>query len=212
MKLTQKIVLFQFAILLGLSPNLWAQGIKPSPASRVDSQFPDTNLGPPGNIGAPVVNATPLPDGLNHRARDVSLDEVLAWRTQYEDLLGKDFALTGKRFGLPDTAQNGAVHSSVKVKKHVVEFYAQQSKLADVIVYPKEDEDVGIVRVLVKARLFCFRTGTWTNSTRDFFEARSLDGRNVLQFAIFPNGIRLERVMFLDSTTAKPCEPENVAP
>lgn len=207
----RKIILSQLVILLGLLPNLVAYGQKPSPSGAVP-RGPDLNLGPPASFGAPVVNAMPLPTGVRSHIREVSLDEVLAWRKAYDDLLGKDFALTEKRFGPLKTEQGGVIHSAVSVNNRRVEFSGEQNKLSVVTVYPR-DEDVAVVRVLVKAPVFCFRSGSWTGTgSGDFFEARSRDGRNILQFAISPYGIRLMRVVFLDSDTAKPCDPGRVAP
>jgi hypothetical protein len=193
LKRLREIPVFLLAVSLGLLPNVLAQGQKASPPSK-----PRSKAAPP-------------------RIREVSLDEVLGWRKPYEDLLGEDIAVTKERFGLPDRVEGSDIvySESAKTGNRLVRFFVSASpynKIVLVTVYPRDDEFLDFTNIFVRAPLFCFRTGTWTDTTHYFFEAQSRDGRNILQFAIVSDGLLLDRVIFLAGAAAKACDPGRVAP
>jgi hypothetical protein len=177
-----------FAISLGLLPSVLAQA--PSPSSTA-------------------------PKAAQQVVRDLSVDEVLGWRRQYDDLLGSDVGVAKEKFGPPDSVEGGyLVYSpSVKTGNRSVRFLPLDGKIAIVYISLNvNEEDLDVMNILVQAPLFCFRTGTWRGTTNNFFEAQSHDGRSLLQFRILQQDLVLDRVIFLAPAIAKPCDPGHVAP
>lgn len=147
--------------------------------------------------------------------RALTLDEVLGWRAAYEDLLGKDVAIAKERYGLPDHENESFIDysSSGRTEHRYLRFFVLDGKVGWVMVFLLPG-NLDITDVLIKAPLFCFSSGTWTDTTQNFFQAKSRDGRNVLQFGIYEDGyppyLLLDHVIF--QNVGSPCDPNREAP
>jgi hypothetical protein len=160
----------------------------------------------------------PQTDPVQRRIKQLGLDEVLSWRLEYEDLLGKGVAVVKERYGPPDTQdKSGAVYyfRSARTRNRYLKFDIGDGTVLGVSVFLNAqrdfpEEDLDIMKVLVKAPLFCFSSGTYADSTINFFNAELQDRRTVLQFTIGDDSLLFHRVMFF--VPGKPCDPRGGAP
>lgn len=187
---------FVFVISLGLQPSLFGQAQRKSPPS--------------------IAKPTTVP--LTVRA--LRLYEVLGWRTAYEDLLDKDIAVAKERYGPPDHENERFIDydsSNGRTEHRSLRFLVEDGKVRGVSVgppYQDYTDNLDVTEVLIKAPLFCFSSGTYTDTTQNVFQAKSRDGRNLLLFGINEDGnppyLFFDRVIF--ENVGSPCDPSREAP
>jgi hypothetical protein len=132
---------------------------------------------------------------------NLTVDEVLRWKaTHGGDLLGKDKDAVIARYGAPDpTSTETEMEYTAKASKALnrsTTFAVDGSKVSLIKVFVKEGDFLNVEEVIKKATLFTFETGTFTDTTMNYFSATTKDGRNVIQFVISDSGVSLRAVMF----------------
>jgi len=152
-----------------------------------------------------------------HRMRrapqTLTVDQVLAWRLPYDDLIGKDEQAAIETFGPPDREIPdwlGYRAGNPKTGPRKIDVLIEGGKVSGIKVFAGPNDDLGIEQIVQKAPIFCFSSGTYTDSTQQYFAARSVDGRSTLQFSIGGPSAHLHGVMFTNGDPA--CDPGRVAP
>jgi hypothetical protein len=85
----------------------------------------------------------------------------------------------------------------------------EERKISGVKIFAGPQDVLAIEQLVQKASIFCFSAGTFQDSTEQYFEAQSLDGRNTLQFAIDGHPARFRAAIFVKE--GRRCDPSNVA-
>jgi hypothetical protein len=137
----------------------------------------------------------------------LTVDDVLGWRVLFEDLLGKSKDVAIERFGPPDreTPERLDYDGNVKTQFRSLFVLLANDKIDTIKVFAHPWEVLPIEQVIEQAKNFCFRSGTFPNSTDDFFMATTIDTRNTIQFSISPSRIGLTGLIFDD--VALTCDP-----
>jgi hypothetical protein len=144
----------------------------------------------------------------------LTLNEVLAWKDIYGDLVGKNRDVAIERYGpaYQAEASSGSVllhwDASHKTAGREVQVLVSTSDPPDVIfaahVYPRADETLDVMEILRKAPLFEFESGVFSNSTDGHFSAKKRQAGNethtAIQFLVKEQGLVLERVYFFVDT------------
>lgn len=147
-----------------------------------------------------------------HPSTALDVDVVLAWRLQFEDLIGKDEGTVIERLGAADRTTSNWIGylPSAKTGSHKIDFLIENGRIAGVKVFPRPEDALQIDKVLQRAPVFCFSVGTYTDSTIEYLKAQSMDGRNTLQFSLGGRSIVFHAVMFRNEGPS--CDPNAVAP
>ncbi|HEY1205180.1 MAG: hypothetical protein ABSH46_18680 [Bryobacteraceae bacterium] len=131
-----------------------------------------------------------------------SVDEALALRGAYGDLLGKPREAVIERFGTPQTEDGrtlgwGEAPRTGNRSLLVIFDSANKGSLAQgVKVGARSTERLDVTEVLQKAPMFTFDTGTYTDTLLNYFTASTKDGRNAFQFDVTERGARFRYVIF----------------
>ena len=133
----------------------------------------------------------------------LSVDEVLAWRGTYGDLLGKPREAVIERFGTPQE-EDGPSLSWVKAQKTadrpLLVYFDSANKdsiVQGVKVGPRSAERLDVMEILQKAPMFTFDTGTYSDTLLNYFTASTKDGRNAFQFDVTERGAKFRYVIFI---------------
>lgn len=132
------------------------------------------------------------------QARQLSVDDVLGWRTIYGDIVGKAKDVAVERYG-PDYATDGSLvkwTASVKTGMRDVWILAPENTIFMVRVFPRLFEYIGVIDVLKKGPLFTYSSDTFSDSTRAFFDARAKNSGSTIRFAIYDFGLSFESALF----------------
>jgi hypothetical protein len=133
---------------------------------------------------------------------DLTVDEVLNWRASHGgDLLGKDKDAVTSRYGVPDPTSTGTrmeYTAEVKALDRATWFLINGAKVAAIKVHRKEGDFLNVEEVIKKATLFTFDTGTFHDTTSNYFTATTKDGRNIIQFVVSDSGVSLAAVMYVE--------------
>lgn len=114
------------------------------------------------------------------------------WRKQYADLLGRTKDAVIERHGEPNEVdEDGFLHydSSDKTSKRELSFWLHPKSSRIEVVKVDADpwnDSLDVRDVIKNASRFTFGTGTFRDSTRQFFTATTLDERATLEFLILP--------------------------
>jgi hypothetical protein len=144
----------------------------------------------------------------------LSIDEVLSWRSAYEDLLGKDSAVARERYGQPPHEYDNELDfdGSDKTDGHEISLFIRSGKVTAVKVFANPlSEYLDVLSVIVRAPNFCFSSGTFTDSTDNYFMAESKDGRNSLQFQLYEGATLVAFQAAIFDGEPIPCDPEHPA-
>lgn len=102
----------------------------------------------------------------------LSLEDVLAWRATYGDLLGKPREAVVERFGEPQREEGSALDWDAAPKTAnrwlIVGFDSadKHSLVQAVRVGSRSAEQLDVVEILKKAPMFTFETGTYRDAVR----------------------------------------------
>lgn len=145
------------------------------------------------NIRAAIRTMTVPP----HR---LTVDDVLAWRNTYGDLLGKPREALIERFGTPkdDDENSSDWNQSPKTRDRevAVVYNSVDTVVKAVKVFARRSESLDAVAVLRKAPVLKFETGTYKDSLQNYFIAETQDGRNLFQFDVAETGVKFRDMMF----------------
>lgn len=145
-----------------------------------------------------VVNLSPV-------SRSMTLDDVLAWRAKYADLLGKPKETAIERYGKPTVeeeellAWKNGLRTDGRQIMVLFKSVGTKTEIIMVKVFAKDDEVLDPMEILKKAYQFQFDTGTYEDSIKNFLVAQTKDGRNSFQFDICDNQVRFRAMMFSKS-------------
>lgn len=195
---------FVFVVLLGLLSNLFGQTQRTSPPA----------------IAKPKPTAPAI--------RELTVDEVLGWRSAIVDLLGNDLATATNRYGPPDEindfpAKEGApthieYEPSQKTDNRYLSLWAINRKVSNVTIFPASYERLDVQRVLLRGWEFCFSTGLTAISksgrTAGDFNATLRTGAAELNFSIEGTSILSTRLghitLYNRAGPTTPCTPQEV--
>jgi len=138
---------------------------------------------------------------LTSHPKALTVEEVLNWRAEVSDLLGKDPVLV--RQGFKDLTEKDGVLSVTLKSGRDARFSVKEGAVSDAKIYPKPGEDLPITAVILRGDVFDFEDGVYENSSERYFAAVTQDGRQVgIQFRVARDEVTFQRVVF--STTAMP--------
>jgi hypothetical protein len=66
------------------------------------------------------------------------------------------------------------------------------SKVTGIKMYRKQSDSLNVEEVIKRGTMFTFETGTFRDTTKNYFLATTKDGRNAIQFLISDSGVSLE--------------------
>jgi hypothetical protein len=136
------------------------------------------------------------------RQKVLSVEEVLNWRSEVSDLLGKDPALVRVRF--KDLNEKDGVLSVTLKSGRDVGFSVKDGVVADAKIYPKPGEDLPVTAVILRGDVFDFEDGVYENSSERYFAAVTQDGRQAgIQFRVTREKVTFQRVVFSTTAMAK---------
>ena len=161
------------------------------------------NDSPPALSGP---NATPSAQTQSKPAKtDLDIDTVLGWRHTYGDLIGKPKEAAVERYGQADGEEGEDTlqwNASTKTdNRNVVVVLADDAKAATITavkVYARPGESLEPIEVIRRATLFNFDSGTYKDTSTDYFMARTKDNRNAYQFDIKDGIVTFRRMLFID--------------
>jgi hypothetical protein len=141
----------------------------------------------------------------------LEVDDVLEWRTPFEDLFGKSKDVAVERFGPPDKQRETRLvyFGNAKTSFREIFVFVRNDRISGIKVFASPRELLPVDRVIMRAKMFCFSSGTFEDSTDDYFEADTADGRSSIQFTITPRGIGLAGVYF--SASPLECDPASIS-
>jgi hypothetical protein len=141
----------------------------------------------------------------------LTVDQVLAWRLPYNDLIGADEKVVVEKFGPPDRKIPNWISyfGGGKSQSRKIDLLIENGIVKAIRVFATPQDFLGIEQVIQRAPVFCFSSGTFTDSTVRYFSAQSVDGRDVLQFSINDRSARFHAVMFENEGAS--CDPRKVA-
>lgn len=126
----------------------------------------------------------------------LTIDGVFDWRQKYGDLLAKSREAATGRLGPSKREDQNRVFwdkSPATGNRGLVLHFdsdAKDSLSTKISVGARPDERLDVAEALKKAELFTFDTGTFSDSTRNYFSASTKDGRNILVFEETESGIK----------------------
>jgi hypothetical protein len=137
------------------------------------------------------------------------LDEILHLRYRFEDLFGKPAANLIERYGPPKRTESEDLYFA-STPEGWLGFHAalDNGKLFGVKLISSPLQTLDVRKVIQKAPMFCFSSGTFSSSATEYFNARTKDGKTHLQFTIDGTSISLSAVIYTQSGT--PCNPSEV--
>jgi hypothetical protein len=140
----------------------------------------------------------------------LDVDDVLAWKTPFADLLGKPKDVAVERYGAPDrqTETTLRYQGNAKTLFRSLIIFVANNTITSIKVFSHPWEALPIDRVIKRAKMFCFTSGTFEDSTDDYFSADTVDGRNSIQFTISQSNIDLTDISF-DNIPLE-CDPSRV--
>ena len=147
-----------------------------------------------------------------HSQTGLAVDQVLAWRLQYDDLIGKDEHAAIDRLGDPDRTIPDWIGylPSAKTNSRKVDILIENGKIKGVKVFAGPDDILDVEQVIQRAPVFCFAAGTYMDSTQRYLSAQSSDGRNTLQFSLGGRSVLFHAAMFQND--GPKCDPGKAAP
>ena len=140
----------------------------------------------------------------------LTVQDVLAWRDTYGDLLDRPrdaaierFQSEGKRDGTNGFHWAAGPRTDYRsVGVFCVDRGGTQTIFA-VRVHPKTNETMDVLGVIRLARQFTFGSGTFTDSVDEYFSAETVDRRNSLTFAVHGDDITFHSAVFASDVVAK---------
>lgn len=139
---------------------------------------------------------------LMSRTKGLNVEEVLNWRAEVSDLLGKDPVLVRQRFRESAGEKDGALSVTLKSGRDA-RFDVKNGVVSDAKIYPAAGEDLPIAAVILRGDVFDFEDGVYENSAERYFAAVTQDGRQAgIQFRVTRDQVVFQRVVF--SATAMP--------
>ena len=148
-----------------------------------------------------------------HGAQDVStrlsLEDVLHWRDKYADLLGKSKDAVVERYGKPtseeplssgidETMMWYEPSSKTEWRPLYVCLNNPLNQVTHVKIEAKDTDELDVLEVIRNGLLFDFGSGTFQDSAKSYFLAKTKDGRNAIQFDITSPRLKLAAVTFND--------------
>jgi hypothetical protein len=134
-------------------------------------------------------------------AKALTVEEVLNWRAEVSDFLGRDPVILRQRFA--DVKEEGGMLTATLRSGRDASFNVKDGLVADARVYPKPGEDLPITAVILRGDVFDFEDALYENSSERYFAAVTQDGRQVgIQFKVGRDDVTFQRVVF--STVAMP--------
>jgi len=161
-----------------------------------DRKMPDSDQ----DNSPKVLNVSPV-------SRSLTLDDTLAWRRRYADLLGKPKETAIERYGQPTSEEEKLTLTWKEGSKTegrqimvLLESVGTKTEIIAVKVFAKVDEVLDPMDILKKAHQFNFTTGTYEDTVKHFFIAETKDGRNSFQFEVSDNQVRFHSMMFFSKS------------
>lgn len=133
-------------------------------------------------------------------ARELTVDEAIAWKKPYAEYLGRNVSDVLKTFGIPAAERSARNYSyieyKIKEEDRTVGFSFLKDKpvVKNIYISSDKNEPLNINRVLVKAEMFSFYTGRYADSTGKYFNAQDTDG-NILQYTINESSLTFRRLI-----------------
>jgi hypothetical protein len=148
---------------------------------------------------------------LEKKPRSLVVEAILAWRLPFDDLIGKETRIAAERFGEPDFAIPGWIGylGSAKTGFRKIDMMIEGGKIIGVKVFARPQDTLEVEQVIQRAPIFCFSSGTYTDSTQRYMNAQSADGRNALQFSLGQNSVSFHAVLFKND--GQRCDPTAIA-
>lgn len=137
--------------------------------------------------------------------KEITVDEVFSWKTDYLKYLNKNVSVLLKDLGKPikeDLAESYSVYSydlGVSSRTYKFGFDKNGGRIEFFAIYPNDNEVLDINKVLVEAQIFTFKSGKYSDSTHKYFVAEDVDGNN-LQFTVNQSSLTFARLMFTKKT------------
>jgi hypothetical protein len=136
------------------------------------------------------------------RPKALGVEDVLNWRSEISDFLGKDPVLVRERFKSSLKEKDGVLGVTLKSGRDA-SFSVKDGVVSDAKVYPEPGEDLPLAAVVLRGDVFDFEDGVFENSSERYFAAVTQDGRQVgIQFKVTREEVTFQRVVF--SSTAIP--------
>lgn len=131
----------------------------------------------------------------------LSVDDVLAWRNTFGDLLGKSRQAVIERYGAPQKEDGASLSWDQGPRTGgrfvLVGFESAPGGVVQVMkVGALSTERFDTTEVLKKAPMFTFETGTYKDTLVHYFTASTKDGRNGFQFDITQSGPKFSYAIF----------------
>jgi hypothetical protein len=99
----------------------------------------------------------------------LTVEEVLNWRAEISDFLGRDPVIVRQRFS--DLKEHNGVLTATLRSGRDVSFSVKDGLVADARVYPKPGEDLPITAVILRGDVFDFEDALYENSSERYFAA-----------------------------------------
>lgn len=136
------------------------------------------------------------------RTKALTVEEVLNWRAEISDFLGRDPVIVRQRFS--DLKEKNGVLTVTLRSGRDASFSVKDGLVADARVYPKPGEDLPITAVIVRGDVFDFEDALYENSSERYFAAVTQDGRQVgIQFRVGHDDVAFQRVVFSSAAMPK---------
>ena len=140
---------------------------------------------------------------INDNIVTLSFNDILAWRDTYGDLLGKPKETAIERYGPPiEEEEKRALKWKASEKTNgrpillVTSNVGSDASILGVKVFKKDNENFDPIEIIKKANLFYFESGTYIDSTQNYFTAETKDRRNSFQFNISDNDVKFLAAIF----------------
>lgn len=141
------------------------------------------------------------------------MDQVLAWRLPYDDLIGKDEHAAIERLGDPDHSIPDWISylPSAKTGSRKVDVLIENGKIQEVKVFAEPDDILEVKQLIQRAPFLALRRAPiYMDSTQRYLSAQSADCRNTLQFSLGGRSVLFHAVMFRNK--GHKCDPGKAAP
>lgn len=178
-----------FIIVVILSASMGALGASAFARYRVTHSTPRKS---PTLIPTPSASST----ATENIEVELTVDEVLRWREQYEDLLGAGSLVAQYELGTPTSQTDRELKWSTQGGRKVVAIL-KDGKVYMFRIIPRDNERLSIMQVLRRAELYKLDSDTWTNNTGSVIRAKLKGAPATLLFSVTPNADpEFESVLF----------------